>query len=222
MPDKSGLRRLRKFVADDSMTIALFSLFLVCVVAQSFAGWFAYSTSLQAAHLHQVTFDAYLGTGNFLDGAFSNWEAAILQLAVLVAFSSVLRQKGAAHSRKEHHPNHRTLDWKFGPRSTLQSWLYGNSLSLIFFALFVAMFVLHLWFGERKYNEDQALQHLSAMSLGAYAVSASFWFSVFQCWEAEFAAIAIYIIFSIFLRQEGSSESKPVGSGDEQTGEVNE
>lgn len=88
--------------------------------------------------------------------------------------------------------------------------------------MFVTMFVLHLWFGEWKYNEDQALRHLSPTSLGSYAGSSSFWFSVFQCWEAEFAAIGIYIVLSIFLRQERSSESKPVGASNEQTGEVNE
>lgn len=214
-------RRVKKFVGDDSMSIALFGLFLVCAVAQSLTGWFAYNKSLHAAHLGKIGFGAYIGTGNFLDGIFSNWQAAILQLAVLTAFSSVLRQKGAAHSRKEH-PNHRTLDWKLGPRPTVRGWIYANSLSLAFFSLFLLLFLLHLWTGARAYNENQALQHQAAASLASYAASASFWFSVFQCWEAEFSAIGIYIVLSIFLRQEGSSESKPVMASDEQTGEVNE
>ena len=213
---------LKKFISNDSMSIALFGLFLLCAVAQSIIGWFAYDASLKAAHLGAIRFVAYIGTGNFLDGVFSNWQAAILQLAVLIAFSSVLRQKGAAHSRKRHAASHRTWEWKFHPRSSVWEWLYANSLSLAFSALFIGLFLLHLWFGERKYNEDQVLQHLPATSLAAYARSAYFWFSVFQCWEAEFAAIGIYIVLSIFLRQETSSESKPVGSSDEQTGEVNE
>lgn len=213
---------VKKILNDDSMSVALFSLFLICIVAQGISGWFAYNSSLQAGHFPEITLGVYLVTGNFLDGIFSNWQAAILQLAVLIAFGSVLRQKGAAHSRKTDSPSHRTLEWKHGPRETLHEWLYANSLSLAFVALFATTFVLHLWFGEWKYNEDQALRHLPPTSFGSYAASPDFWFTVFQCWEAEFVVIGIYIVLSIFLRQESSSESKPVGASDEQTGEVNE
>ena len=181
-----------------------------------------YNGSLQAGHFAEISLAVYLGTGSFLDGIFSNWQAAILQLAVLIAFSSVLRQKGAAHSRKTDFLSHRTLDWKLGPRETLNEWVYANSLSLAFFTMFVTTFVLHLWLGEWKYNEDRTLRHLPPTSFGSYAGSPDFWFTVFQCWQAEFAGIGIYIVLSIFLRQESSSESKPVGASDEQTGEVNE
>ena len=88
--------------------------------------------------------------------------------------------------------------------------------------MFLVTFLLHLLFGRWKYNEDQALRHLPSISLGAYTSSSSFWFSVFQCWEAEFVAIGIYIVLSIFLRQENSSESKPVDASNEQTGGANE
>ena len=139
-----------------------------------------------------------------------------------IAFGSVLRQKGAAHSRKMDPPSHRKASWKFGPRRTVREWLYANSLSLAFFGMFIAIFVLHGLFGEWKYNEDQALRHLPPTSLASYACSSSFWFSVFQCWEAEFAVIGIYIVLSIFLRQENSPESKPVGASNKQTGGPNE
>ncbi|HTZ80493.1 MAG TPA: DUF6766 family protein [Stellaceae bacterium] len=213
---------LKKFVSDDSMSIALFGLFLLCVAGQALSGWFAYNGSLQAGHLREIAFSAYLGTGNFLDGMFSNWQAAILQLAALIAFGTVLRQKGAAHSRKTASSSVRTMNWKFGPRPTAQEWLYANSLSLAFFGMFAATFALHALFGEWKYNEDQALRHLPAISLGSYASSSSFWFSVFQCWEAEFLAIGIYVLLSIFLRQERSPESKSVRASNEQTGGANE
>lgn len=221
--------RLKKLISDDSMSIALFSLFLLCVVGQGLSGWSAYDGSLKAAHFRPIGLGAYLGTGNFLDGILSNWQAAILQLAVLIAFGSVLRQRGAAHSRQPE-PNsraakalsHRTVEWKLRPRSTAREWFYGNSLSLAFLAMFLAAFVLHALFGYWAYNEEQALRHLPPSPFGAYAASSSFWFSVFQCWEAEFAVIGIYIVLSIFLRQDHSSESKPVGASDGQTGGANE
>lgn len=212
-------RIAKKIISDDSMSIALFSLFLICAASQSVSGWFAYNQTLQESHLQKIGYGAYLRTGNLLDGVFSNWQAAVLQLAVLVAFGSVLRQKGAPHSRK--FPNHRTLKWKFGPRQTLKKWVYANSFSLVFGGMFAAFFALHAVFGKLKYNEDQALRHLPNISLGSYAGSASFWSSVFETWEAEFFAIGLYVVLSIFLRQEGSPESKPVNARNDETGEAN-
>jgi Domain of unknown function (DUF6766) len=214
-------RSVRKFISNDSLSIALFALFLMCIVGQGLSGWFAYNGALRAGHFREIALGAYLSTGNFLDGIFSNWQAAILQLAVLIAFSSVLRQKGAAHSRKPGSESHSRLIWKLSLRPTMRELLRANSLSLAFLVMFIAMFALHLLFGSWKYNEDQALRHLAPASLASYATSSSFWFSVFQCWEAEFSAIGIYIVLSIFLRQEGSPESKPVAASNEQTGGTN-
>lgn len=213
---------LKKFISDDSMSVTLFSLFLLCAAGQGVTGWFAYNSSLRQEHFPPIAFGAYLSTGNFLDGVFSNWQAAILQLAVLIAFGAVLRQKGAPHSRKEAPQRHRKLALNLAARPTAHEWVKANSLSLAFIAMFVVNFSLHLLFGEWKYSEDQALRHLPPTSLASYATSSSFWFSVFQCWEAEFAAIGIYIVLSIFLRQEGSPESKPVDASDQQTGGPNE
>ena len=217
---------LKKIFSDDSMSIALLSLFLVCIASQGLSGWLAYNQALREGRFPPIAFGAYLRTGDFLDGAFSNWQAAILQLAVLIAFGSVLRQKGAAHSRKPdgepRSTNWRTLEWKYRLRPTVGKWLYANSLSIAFFAMFAATFALHVVFGQMKHNEDQALRHLPPVPLGSYVTSAGFWFSVFQTWQAEFWAIGIYILLSIVLRQEGSSELKPVEASNDQTGETNE
>ena len=213
---------LKKVISDDSMSIMLFSLFLACLIGQGLSGWLAYNHSLRAAHFREIALGAYLGTGNFLDGIFSNWQAAILQLAVLITFGSVLRQKGAAHSRKMEPTSHRKIDWKLSLRATVHEWLYANSLSLAFLSIFMVTFVLHALFGQWKYNENQVLRHLAPISFSSYTGSSSFWFSVFQCWEAEFSAIGFYIVVSIFLRQENSPKSKPVGASDEQTGGANE
>ncbi len=204
------------------MSIALFSLFLIFIVGQSVTGWSAYNQALGEAHYNPIAYLGYLATGQFLDGVFSNWQAAILQLTVLIAFGSLLRQKGAVHSRQpdeEGTPaSPRTLEWKFTPRSSPRQWLYANSLSIVFATTFIICFVAHAVFASWKHNEDQRLRHLPPSGLASYVHSADFWFSVFQTWEAEFFAIGFYIVLSIFLRQDGSSESKPVGASNQQTG----
>jgi len=53
-------RTLKKIFSDDSMSIALFSLFLVCAAGQGVMGWFAYNSSQEAAHLRKVA----LGQGH--------------------------------------------------------------------------------------------------------------------------------------------------------------
>nr|WP_295742200.1 DUF6766 family protein [uncultured Acidocella sp.] len=214
--------RLRKLWRDDGLSIAFFTLFILCLIPQGLTGWADYNGSLKSAHFPPVSLGAYLRTGNFLDGAFSNWQAAILQLAVLIAFSAVLRQKGAAHSRKPEGFGHRSLYLRLRRRDTLADTLYANSLSLAFIAMFIIAFGLHLLFGSWRYNEQQTLQHLPTLSTLSYAGSADFWFSVFQCWEAEFGAIGLYVVLSIFLRQENSPESKKVEARDGDTGETNE
>lgn len=203
-----------RFFHDNGLSLALFALFVPSLAGQAVTGFRAFDAARGAAHLAPVGFAAYLGTGNFLDGLFSNWQAAVLQLAVLISFGAVLRQKGATHSRQPGDDD--------DPGRGNHGWIYAHSLSLAFLGLFVVTFAAHLVCGEMKYNEDQALQHLPPIGFAAYAGSAAFWFSAFQCWEAEFAVIAIYVVFSIFLRQEASPESKPVNADDEQTGGANE
>lgn len=221
--DKAGNEapRGRGFFSDNSMTLALLGLFLGCIAVQAVTGWRADGPSRAAAHLPPLDFVSFLGTGQFLDGVFSNWQAAILQLAVLVSFSSVLRQRGAAHSRKGV-SSPRTLVVKLKPRKTLRKWLYANSLSLALLGIFLTCFFLHALFGAWKYNEQQMLRGLAGKSVASYVMSPDFWASAFECWEAEFGAIATYIIFSIYLRQENSPESKHVEARDDETGDTNE
>nr|WP_295660309.1 DUF6766 family protein [Polymorphobacter sp.] len=210
-----------RFLDDNGLTVALFALFVACIVGQAATGFRAYNGGQTGAHLATIGFGAYLKTGNFLDAAFSNWQAAVLQLAVLITFGALLRQKGATHSRKAGDEGGEPGEGDGGSTAG-HSWMYAHSLSLAFGAMFVLTFVAHVIFEHWKYNEDLALQHLPAVDIGSYWASSGFWFSCFQCWEAEFAVIAIYVIFSIFLRQEASPESKPVGASDEQTGGANE
>ena len=39
---------------------------------------------------------------------------------------------------------------------------------------------------------------------------AEFWFQSFQNWQSEFLAVGSIVVLSVFLRQRGSAESKPV------------
>ena len=96
--------------------------------------------------------------------------------------------------------------------------LYQHSLSLSLFALFAFSFAMHALHGMRLANE-QLLQHGQApQSLGTYVSSSQFWFESLQNWQSEFVSVLTLIVLSIFLRERGSSQSKPVAAPHARTG----
>jgi hypothetical protein len=101
------------------------------------------------------------------------------------------------------------------------TWLHRNSLSMTFVLLFLGVIVLHLISGAAAYNEQLAYLHQSQIPALQFFFSAQFWFATLQTWEAEYMAIALYILLSVHLRQEGSPESKPVEASDSETGHAN-
>ncbi|HWA93879.1 MAG TPA: DUF6766 family protein [Terracidiphilus sp.] len=219
-----GSRRQKRNVAaplrwfrEHGLSVSFTSLFLICLAGQSIAGHTSYNSELASHGIRTISFAAYLRTGNFLDGIFANWQAALLQLGCLIFFGTRLREKGAAHSLTT-----RNLQHKRGMKDrTRRPWIYRNSLTIAFATLFAATFAAHLVFGGMDYNARLEMTGKPAISTMAYGLSSAFWFSNMQTWEAEFAAIALYVVFSIFLRQQGSPESKPVDSSNEVTGKTN-
>ncbi|HMG89475.1 MAG TPA: DUF6766 family protein [Chryseolinea sp.] len=97
--------------------------------------------------------------------------------------------------------------------------IYKNSLSIAFATLFLLSFVLHVYGSLNNYNEKQTLKGKPAESWNEYLVSDTFWYESFQNWQSEFVAVLSIVVLSIFLRQKGSPESKPVDAPNEETGE---
>lgn len=206
-----------RWLKDHGLSLSFTALFLASLSGQSIAGHLSYNSELAMHGFRAVSYFRYLGTGNFLDGIFTNWQAALLQLGCLVLFGVRLREKGAAHSLTTRNLPHKRPKQKGRKRS----WVYRNSLTLAFAVLFVLSFVAHLYFGAMDFNMRMQMIHRPPISTLSYGFSSGFWFSNMQTWEAEFAAIAIYVVFSIYLRQQGSPESKPVESSNEVTGKTN-
>ena len=95
--------------------------------------------------------------------------------------------------------------------------VYENSLGLAFLVLFLASFALHARGGMAAYNEEQVLHGAAPVTLGQYLGTSQFWFESFQNWHSEFLAVLSIVVLSIFLRQRGSPESKPVAAPHSET-----
>jgi hypothetical protein len=72
--------------------------------------------------------------------------------------------------------------------------------------------------GWTEFNADQQTHHQATVSWLSYIGSADFWEATLENWQSEFLAVGSFATLTIFLRQRGSPESKPVGAPHEATG----
>jgi hypothetical protein len=164
---------------------------------------------------------------------FENWESELLQMGMYVLLTAFLVQRGSAESKqpgdeleggKEEmdeapvlHRDDPNAPWpvRYGG---LGLKLYENSLSLAFLLLFLLTFLGHAAGGVAEYNAEQREHGGEAVTLLGYLATSRFWFESLQSWQSEFLAVLSIVVLSIFLRQRGSPESKPVHAPLGQTG----
>jgi hypothetical protein len=72
--------------------------------------------------------------------------------------------------------------------------------------------------GWAAFNGDQLGQRQDPVSFLGYLGQADFWNRSFQNWQSEMLAVGSMAVFSVYLRQRGSPESKLVGAAHEETG----
>jgi membrane protein implicated in regulation of membrane protease activity len=217
----------RRFWRDNGLTLALLALFTFSIGGHALSGW-GVNNQDRLEHGHAVIgLMAYLASGEFMSSVFENWESEFLQMAVFVVLTAYLFQRGSPESDDpDVSPAARkaatTRDMKAARRKIhggeLAVWLYSKSLGLVLAALFAASFVLHL-IGSTRHAADEALDHgQAAPTILQHLHSAGFWFESFQNWQSEFLSLVAMVVLSIWLRQRGSPESKPVDAPHSQTG----
>ena len=170
----------------------------------------------------------YLSTGHFIEAVFENWESEFLQDAAFVAFTAFLIQRGSAESKQPDQAEPVDTDPRHAQGDPNDPWpvrqgglwlsLYKHSLLITFLLLFALAFALHAIGGAEDYSSEQLQHGGQAVSALQYLGTARFWFESFQNWQSEFLALLAMVVLSIFLRQQGSPESKPVASPHSETG----
>jgi hypothetical protein len=55
------------------------------------------------------------------------------------------------------------------------------------------------------------------VSWARYLLNPDFWERTLENWQSEFLAVGVMVVFTIYLRQRGSPESKPVGAPYDET-----
>ena len=90
---------MRRFLYENSLSLAMLGLFLLFLAGQSLAGWYVYNSDQQDHQQPPIPYGAYLLSGHFFEAVFENWESEFLQMSAYVIFTVYLRQKGSPESR---------------------------------------------------------------------------------------------------------------------------
>ena len=207
---------MRRWIWFNGLSLVLFGGFLLFVVLQSIFGWQVHNEDLTEAARAPIGYWAYLGTGHFGEAVFENWESEFLQMGSYVLLTAFLVQRGSPESKPVDQKDRKGDVTRKGFGHAL----YRNSLSIALLGFFALSFLLHLLTGAAEYNEEQALtQGSPPISAWRFLGTPDFWFQSMQNWQSEFLAVGCLVVLSIFLRQHGSPQSKPVTAPDDQTGE---
>jgi hypothetical protein len=214
---------MRKFLRENGLTLVVAALFLFSLVGQWITGYMEYNEERQqqqgAATIGLVQ---YLGSGHFVEALFENWESEFLQMGVFVVLTVFFKQKGSAESksidvedavdadpREPGERGRKDAPWPVR-KGGFALKVYENSLGIALFALFFLSFALHAIGGAQDYSEELVARGEQAVNVFQYLTTSRMWFESFQNWQSEFLSIVALVVLSIFLRQRGSPESKPV------------
>jgi hypothetical protein len=221
---------MRRWLFEQSLTLFFLTIFLLSLVGQSIAGLFAYNEEQRAHHEQAISYGRYLVSSDFGGNVMENWQSEFLQFTLIVLATVWLVQRGSPESKKLEEAGPETdKDAKVG-RNAPQAgprWakardfrlkLYENSLVLAMLGIFLGAWFAQSLTNWTMFNDDQTAHGEPVVSWIHYVREADFWNRTLQNWQSEFLAVATMTAFSIYLRQRGSPESKPVGSPHEETG----
>ncbi len=218
---------MKKFLYHNSLSLVFFSLFVISILGQFFTGFAEHNKEMREEQQPALSLGDYLHSGHFIQATFENWESEFLQMALFVVLTISLRQKGSSESKKCEGPEE--VDREPSAKRKNAPWavrkggiivqVYKHSLTIALLILFVLSFVLHFHGSLLNENEELISKGLPRESVTQYLGDSRFWFESFQNWQSEFLSVFAIVILSVFLRQKGSPQSKPVDAPDSETGE---
>jgi hypothetical protein len=222
---------MRRFVRDNGLSLAFLVIFLLALAGQSVAGWFDENQQLSEHAQAAVSYGDYVTSSSFLVDVAENWQSEFLQFFLFILATVWLTQRGSPESKKPGQGGTgNEKDQKIGPHARYDSprwsaiggvrqWAYANSLLIVMGAIFALSWLAQSVGGMAALNEQNAEHGQAAVTWLGYLASPDFWNRTLQNWQSEFLAVGAMVTLSIYLRQQGSSQSKPVGAAHSATAE---
>ena len=221
---------MKQFVKENSLTLFFGLLFLAALLGQAFSGLADVNNQQLAQGGDPVSFLQYVTSSDFAVDVTENWQSEYLQFFLYIFFTVWLLQKGSPESKPLDEAGLESdKDQKVGQFAEEDSpaWakvdgfrrtLYSNSLGLVMGLIFLGSWLAQSIAGVAAFNEEQLSNLQDPVTWAQYLVEPDFWNRTLQNWQSELLAVASMAILSIYLRQRGSPQSKPVGSPHATTG----
>jgi hypothetical protein len=92
----------------------------------------------------------------------------------------------------------------------VRRFLRNNGLTLIYVGLFAGTLAVMSFTGHQRHNDLRRDHHHTPIDYWAYLHTGDFIEVVFENWESEFLQMGTYVLFTVYLCQIGSAESKPL------------
>jgi hypothetical protein len=219
-----------RWLRENSLSLFFLLLLLASVGGQSLAGWKDFNAEQLAHQDPTVSWTFYVTSSSFWAAVMENWQSEFLQFSFFIAATIWLIQRGSNESKPPEdvglESDQKQQIGGYAPENApgwarLRGWrtaLYSHSLLIVMTAIFFAT-----WFAQSLtdmvvYNSEQKDHGEAAVSWSSYLATSDFWEKTLQNWQSEFLAVGTMAVFTIYLRQRGSPESKPVGAPHDQTG----
>jgi len=221
---------VRRFLRENSLGLVFGLLFLIVLVAQAFAGHADFNQQQLTDGLPPVSLGRYVSSASFGVDVLENWQSEYLQFFLYIFLTVWLVQKGSPESKELDKAGRESeQQQKIGAHADEKSpawarvhgvrlWLFSNSLGLVMGLIFLLSWLGQSIAGAAAYNERQLADLQDPVSWSGYVTEPDFWNRTLQNWQSELLAVASMAILAIYLRQRGSSQSKPVGSSHAATG----
>ena len=221
---------MRAFLRHNSLSLFFGLLFVLSLAGQSVAGWHEFNALQVAEHLDTLSWTAYVASSDFAVDVAENWQSEFLQFWVYLMATVWLLQKGSPESKElDKAGKESDEEQKVGAHAEADSpawakaggWrttVFSSSLALVMGAIFLGSWLVQSVAGWAAYNESRLQQLQDPLSWSGYLGNADFWARTLQNWQSEFLAVGTMCVLSIYLRQRGSSQSKPVGEPHGSTG----
>jgi len=221
---------VKKALRNNGLSLFFGLIFILALAGQAITGQAAFNEEQLTAGLDEITFVQYITSSSFAVDVSENWQSEYLQFLLYITATIWLLQKGSPESKEldkpglesDHdqlvgeHANAKSPAW-----ARAKGWrltVFSNSLAATMGLIFILSWLVQSIAGHVAFNEEQLRNFQEPLSWAEYVASPDFWNRTLQNWQSEFLAVGSMVVLSIYLRQRGSPESKPVGAAHDDTG----
>jgi membrane protein implicated in regulation of membrane protease activity len=218
-----------RFLRDNGLALFFGFIFLCATVAESVVGHTVFNQDQLMHGGETISWGRYLVSSHFGEAMLENWQSEWLQMFLFALATIWLVQRGSAESKQPGEQGLQSDEKQLvggrapedAPRwAKVRGWrtaVYENSFLIVMLMIFLGSWVAQSATAWTEFNNEQMEHGQAAVSWLSYLGEADFWETTMQNWQSEFLALVTMVVVTVYLRQRGSPESKPVGAPHSET-----